>query len=190
MDINAPVKANLGIIALSLNRDIEDLTVVILDRPRHKQLIQDVRAAGARIRLIGDGDVTAAIAAAVRGTAIHAVFGTGGAPEGVLAAAAMRCLGGEIQGRFRPRNEDEAERCRKMGIDLDKVYSTKDLAPGKQMIFAACGITEGDILHGVRYFGSGCRTYSLVMTLASGLVRFVDSVHVTDRRTPVALERF
>ncbi|MBM3267775.1 MAG: class II fructose-bisphosphatase [Candidatus Sericytochromatia bacterium] len=190
VDITAPVKANLGIIALSLNRDIEDLTVVILDRPRHKDLINEVRSAGARIRLIGDGDLTAAISAAVRGTAIHGVFGTGGAPEGVLAAAALKCLGGEIQGRFRPRNDDEAERCRKMGIDLDKVYATNDLAPGSEIIFAACGVTEGDILHGVRYFGAGCRTYSVVMTLSSGLIRFVDSVHVTDRRTPVSLERF
>ena len=190
VDISAPVKANLGIIALSLNRDIEDLTVVILDRPRHADLINEVRAAGARIRLIGDGDLTAAISAAVRGTAIHGVFGTGGAPEGVLAAAALKCLGGEIQGRFRPRNDEEAERCKKMGIDLDKIYTTHDLAPGKQIIFAACGVTEGDILHGVRYFGSGCRTYSLVMTAASGLIRFVDSVHLVDRRTPVTLERF
>ncbi len=190
VDITAPIKTNLAIIAMSMNREIEDLTIVILDRPRHKNLIDEVRAAGARIRLIGDGDVAAAISSAVRGTAVHGVFGTGGAPEGVLAAAAMRCLGGEIQARFKPRNDDEAERCRKMGIDLEKVYTTNELAPGKSIIFSATGITEGDILHGVRYFGSGCRTYSLVMTLDAGLIRFIDSVRLTDRRTPVQLERF
>lgn len=190
VDITAPVKTNLAIIAMSLNRDIEDLTVVILERPRHQQLIEEVRAAGARIRLIGDGDVTAAISAAVRGTAVHAVFGIGGAPEGVLAAAAMKCLGGEIQARFHPRNEQEAERCRSMGIDLEKVYTTNDLAPGEEILFAACGITEGDILHGVRYFGAGCRTYSLVMGAKTGLIRFVDTVHVTNKGTPVQLERF
>lgn len=189
MDIDAPVKSNLAILALSLNREIADLTIVILDRPRHQQLIEDVRAAGARIRLIGDGDVTAAISAAVRGTAVHAVMGIGGAPEGVLAAAAMKCLGGEIQGRFKPRNEDEAERCRQMGIDLDKVYFTADLAPGEEIIFAATGVTEGDILRGVRFYGAGVRTYSLVMTHKSGLVRFTDSVHLIDRSHAVQLER-
>ncbi len=190
IDITAPVKTNLAIIAMSLNREIEDLTVMILDRPRHAELIEEVRAAGARIRLIGDGDVTAAIAAAVRGTAVHAVMGTGGAPEGVLAAAAMKCLGGEIQARFKPRNEEEAARCVRMGIDLDKVYHTNDLAPGEEIIFAATGVTEGDTLHGVRYFGSGCRTYSMVMGAKYGLIRFIDSVHVTDKRNPVSLSRY
>ncbi|MBU6427399.1 MAG: class II fructose-bisphosphatase [Cyanobacteria bacterium REEB65] len=190
VDITAPIKTNLAIIAMSMKRDIEDLTIVILDRPRHKDLIDEVRAAGARIRLIGDGDVTAAISSAVRGTAVHGVFGIGGAPEGVLAAAALKCLGGEIQARFKPRSDEEAERCTKMGIDLDKVYTTDELAPGRQIIFAATGITEGDILHGVRYFGTGCRTYSLVMTRTSGLIRFIDSVRVTDHHAPVALERF
>ncbi|MEB3238563.1 MAG: class II fructose-bisphosphatase [Candidatus Sericytochromatia bacterium] len=189
VDINAPVRMNLGVIAQSLNRDVSDLTVIILDRPRHEDLIEQVRAAGARIRLIGDGDVTAAIAAAVRGTAVHAVMGTGGAPEGVLAAAAMRCLGGEIQGRFRPRNASEAERCVAAGIDLEKVYMTEELAPGKQIVFAATGITEGDMFRGVRYFGSGSRTYSLVMAAASGVIRFVDSVQVSNRKVPVSLER-
>ncbi|MBI6546744.1 MAG: class II fructose-bisphosphatase [Cyanobacteria bacterium NC_groundwater_1444_Ag_S-0.65um_54_12] len=190
VDITAPVKTNLAIIAMSMNREIEDLTIVILDRPRHKELIDEVRAAGARIRLIGDGDVTAAISSAVRGTAVHGVFGVGGAPEGVLAAAALKCLGGEIQARLKPRNAAEAERCKSMGIDLDKVYTTDELAPGKQLIFAATGITEGDILHGVRYFGSGCRTYSLLMTLTTGVISFVDRVHLQDRHAPVILERF
>jgi fructose-1,6-bisphosphatase II len=190
VDITAPVKTNLAILAMSLKREIEDLTIVILDRDRHSDLINEVRAAGARIRLISDGDVCAAISAAVRGTAVHAVMGIGGAPEGVLAAAALKCLGGEIQARIKPRNEAEAERCRQMGVDLDKVYFTHDLAPGNDVIFAATGITEGDILHGVRYYGAGHRTYSLVMTASSGLIRFIDTVHMTDKRTPVALERF
>lgn len=190
VDITAPVKTNLAIIAMALRREVSDLTIVILERERHLPLIEEVRSAGARIRLIGDGDVCAAISAAVRGTAVHAVMGVGGAPEGVLAAAAMRCLGGEIQARIKPRNEAESERCRRMGIDLDKVYFTRDLAPGDDIVFAATGITEGDILHGVRYFGAGHRTYSLVMGAATGQIRFIDTVHVADRKTPVLLERF
>ncbi|HEY9855152.1 MAG TPA: class II fructose-bisphosphatase [Stenomitos sp.] len=190
VDITAPVKTNLAILAMALKREISDLTIVILERDRHAGLIEEVRAAGARIRLISDGDVCAAISAAVRGTAVHAVMGTGGAPEGVLAAAAMKCLGGEIQARIKPRNEQEADRCRAMGVDLDKVYTTNDLAPGKEIIFAATGITEGDILHGVRYYGAGHRTYSLVMGASSGLIRFIDSVHMNDKTTPVVLERF
>lgn len=192
VDITAPVKTNLAIIAMSLNRDIEDLTVVILDRPRHQELIASVREAGARIRLIGDGDVTGGLAAAIAGSGVHAVFGTGGAPEGVLTAAAMRCLGGEIQARIRPRNEEEARRCEAMGIDLNKVYTTKDLAPGEEVLFAATGITDGEILKGVRYFGAGSRTASIVMGAKSSFVRFIDTVHMNERgaKAPIRLERY
>jgi fructose-1,6-bisphosphatase II len=191
VDITAPVKTNLAIIAMSLNRPISDLTVVILDRPRHETLIQEVRDAGARIRLIGDGDVTAALAAAISGSGVHAVMGIGGAPEGVLTAAAMRCLGGEIQARIKPRTPEEAERCRQMGVDPDKVYHTMDLAPGNEILFAATGITDGEILKGVRYFGSGTRTYSIVMGAKSRFVRFIDTVHMNESLkgfTPVRLE--
>jgi fructose-1,6-bisphosphatase II len=177
-----PVSANLQIIADSLNRHVSDLTIVILDRPRHAKLIEDVRAAGARIKLISDGDVSAAISASVSGTGVHAVMGIGGAPEGVLAAAALRCLGGAIYGRFRPRNPAEAERAVGMGIDLEHVYRTEELASGENIIFAATGVTEGDLLKGVRFFGGGARTDSLVMGFTTGTMRFVDTVHIHERR--------
>ena len=184
VDINAPVKYNLSTIAMSLHRAIEDLTIVILDRPRHEELIQEVRDSGARIKLISDGDLMPAISAAMHGTGIHAVMGTGGAPEAVLTAAAVKCLGGEIQGRFRWRNENEKERARAMGItvDEDKVYTTNELAPGEELVFAACGITTGDLLKGVSYFGTGSRTHSIIMAYKSGIVRFVDTVHVNPEK--------
>ncbi len=192
IDIEAPVKQNLKAIARSLNRDIEDLTIMMLDRSRHKQLIQEVREAGARVRLISDGDLSAGISAAVAGTNIHALMGIGGAPEGVLTAAAMRCLNGEIQAKLVfdperlgvdkskvPPQEEVMERLKSMGItDPDKIYDTNDLAPGKRIIFAATGVTDGSLLRGVRFFGSGKRTHSVVMTTDTRNIRFVDTVHV------------
>jgi fructose-1,6-bisphosphatase II len=175
-----PIAANLRIIADSLGRHVEDLTVVILERERHKKLIEDVRQAGARIRLIMDGDLSAAISAAVSGTGDHCVMGSGGAPEGVLTAAALRCLGGQILGQFIPRNAAERERCKEMGIDPEKVYDTDELASGEMLMFAATGVTDGALLRGVRFFGGGARTHSLVMGLESRTVRFVDTVHVLD----------
>ena len=173
-----PVEANLRAIALSLNRAVEDLVVVVLDRPRHEKLISDIRKAGARVKLIGDGDVIAALAAAMRGTGVHAVMGIGGAPEGVLAAAALKALGGEIQARFYPEDDEERERLKSMGVDETKIYTTEELAPGEEVVFAATGITDGDILRGIRYFGSGARTHSLAMGYATRTVRFIDSVHL------------
>jgi fructose-1,6-bisphosphatase II len=182
VDLRWPVARNLNTIASSLRRSVRDITVVILDRPRHAELIQQVREAGARIRLISDGDVSAAIAAAVSGTGVNAVMGVGGAPEGVLAAAALRCLGGEIQGRFWFRNEEERERVRGMGVsDPDRVFFTEDLVPGRNVIFSCTGITDGDLFKGVLYFAGGVRTHTLVMSAANGEIRFVDSVYVTDR---------
>lgn len=192
IDIEAPIKQNLKAIARSLNRDIEDLTIMTLDRSRHKQLIQEVREAGARIRLISDGDLSAGISAAVAGTNIHALMGIGGAPEGVLTAAAMRCLNGEIQAKLVfdperlgvdkskvPPKEEVLERLQSMGIrDTDKIYDTNDLAPGKRIIFAATGVTDGALLRGVRFFGTGKRTHSVVMTTDTKNIRFVDTVHV------------
>jgi fructose-1,6-bisphosphatase class II len=192
IDIDAPVKDNLKNIARRLGRDVEDLTVIVLERPRHKKLISEVREAGARIRLIGDGDLSAGISAAVAGTNIHALMGIGGAPEGVITAAAMKCLNGEIQAKLVfdperlgvdkdkvPAQEKVIERLREMGIsDPDKVYDTDDLAPGKKIIFAATGVTDGALLRGVRFFGTGKRTHSLVMTTESKHIRFVDTVHV------------
>ncbi len=184
VDINAPVKYNLSILAMSLNRDVQDLTIVILDRPRHEQLIRDVREAGARIKLISDGDLMPAVSAALIGSGIHAVMGTGGAPEAVLTSAAIKCLGGEIQARLRWRNEEEKKRASKMGIDLseDRVYYTEDLAPSDEIVFAAAGITTGDTLKGVSYFGNGARTHSLIMAYKSGVVRFVDTIHLNRER--------
>jgi fructose-1,6-bisphosphatase II len=180
-DINAPVADNLKALARALDRDVEDLVVIVLDRPRHEQLIADIRRAGARIRLIGDGDLSAGISVAVSGTGVHAVMGTGGAPEGVLTAAAMRCLNGEIQGRLVMTRPADADRMRKMGIaDLDRVYRTEDLAPGQGVIFAAAGITEGPLLKAVRFFRDGIRTECLVMTTEPHQVRFIDTIHAED----------
>jgi len=178
VDLTWPVAANLRGVALSLDRAVDDLTVVILDRPRHAELIQQVREAGARVKLIGDGDVIAALAAAVRGTGVHAVMGTGGAPEGVLAAAALKCLGGEIQGRFRPRNDEERARLAAMGASEDRVYRTEEFAPGKSIVFSATGITDGDLLRGVKFFKNGARTHSISMGYRGGVIRFTDSVHL------------
>jgi len=182
VDLDAPVKDNLRAIARRLEREVEDLVVVVLDRPRHEKLVADIREAGARIRLIGDGDLSAGITAAVVGTGVHAVMGTGGAPEGVLTAAAMRCLNGEILGRLVIKDQQQAERIKGMGItDAKRIYGTADLAPGKEIIFAATGVTEGSLLKGVRFFGDGIRTHSLVMTLSSRQVRFIDSVYLSRR---------
>lgn len=192
VDIDAPVKDNLRAIARRLGRDISDLTVIVLDRKRHKKLINDIRQAGARIRLISDGDLSAGISAAVAGTNIHALMGIGGAPEGVLTAAAMKCLNGEIIARLVfdheklelsnekvPPPAEVIERLNSMGIsDPDKVYDTDDLAPGKRIIFAATGVTDGALLRGVRFFGAGKRTHSLVMATDTRTIRFVDTVHV------------
>jgi fructose-1,6-bisphosphatase II len=177
-----PVRANLQIIADSLSRKVSDLTVIVLDRPRHVELIEDVRDAGARIKLISDGDISAAISAAVSGTGVHAVMGIGGAPEGVLAATALRCLGGAIFARFKTRDDADAERARGMGIDLGHVYTTSELASGNDLIFVATGITDGELFKGVHLFGGGARTHSVVMTYRTGTMRFVDTVHIHERR--------
>jgi fructose-1,6-bisphosphatase class II len=179
VDLDAPVRDNLRAIARSLGRQVDELTVVVLDRPRHEQLIADIRATGARIRLIGDGDLSAGIAAAVAGSGVHAVMGTGGAPEGVLAAAAMRCLNGEILGRLVVNKPEDEERCKAMGIkDLKQVFRSEDLASGRDLIFAAAGVTDGDLMKGVRFFGDGIRTSSLIMQTNPHRIRFIDSIQV------------
>src|SRR5215831_6207286 len=178
VDLDAPVKENLKAIARRLSRDISDLVVVVLDRPRHEKLIDDIRKAGARIRLITDGDLSAGIAAAVIGTGVHVVMGSGGAPEGVITAAAVRCLNGYMLGRLVVK-PDQEERLERMGIkDKNRIYEAEDLAPGKQIIFAATGVTDGALMKGVRFFGEGTRTSSVIMTLRTGKVRFVDSIHL------------
>jgi fructose-1,6-bisphosphatase class II len=181
VDLRAPVEDNLKAIARGLDREVHDLVVIVLDRPRHERLIADIRKAGARIRLIGDGDLSAGISAAVVGTGVHAVMGTGGAPEGVLTAAAMRCLNGEIQARLVMTKPQDRERLAKMGItDLERVYFTQDLATGKNIIFSATGVTDGSLLRGVRFFGDGIRTQTLCMTTVPHQVRFVDTIHAKD----------
>jgi fructose-1,6-bisphosphatase class II len=183
VSLDAPVAANLRAIARCLERDIEDLVVIVLDRPRHERLIGEIRATGARIRLITDGDLSAGIAAAVVGSGVHAVMGTGGAPEGVLTAAAMRCLNGEIFARLVVAKPEHEERCRAMGItDIRRVYTSKDLASGSNIIFAATGVTDGTLMRGVRFFGDGTRTSSLVMQSDPPRVRFIDTIHVEQSR--------
>jgi fructose-1,6-bisphosphatase class II len=179
VELDAPVEDNLKNIARRLERDVEDLVVIVLDRPRHEKLISDIRKAGARIKLIGDGDLSAGIASAVIGTGVHAVMGSGGAPEGVITAAAIRCLNGYMQGRLVINKPELEERIAKMGIkDKKKIYEAEDLAPGKQLIFAATGVTEGALLKGVRFFGEGTRTSSVILTLRTGKVRFIESIHL------------
>jgi fructose-1,6-bisphosphatase/sedoheptulose 1,7-bisphosphatase-like protein len=192
VDLDAPPKENLRAIARRLNRDIEDLVVIVLERPRHQKLIAEIREAGARIKLISDGDLSAGISAAVAGSGIHAVMGTGGAPEGVLTAAAMKCLNGQILARFVLKeqledkedqnriSEDALDRMKEMGInDPRRIYDTDDLAPGRQIIFAATGVTDGTILRGVRFFGTGIRTSSIIMASdQTKQVRFIDTVRV------------
>ena len=179
VSLDAPVGENLRAIARCLDRDVEDLVITVLERPRHQTLIEQIRATGARIRLIGDGDLSAGIAAAVVGSGVHAVMGTGGAPEGVLTAAAMRCLNGEIFARLVVSKPEHEERCRAMGIsDFKKVYTSKDLAPGNSIIFAATGVTDGTLMKGVRFFGDGIRTSSVIMQNDPHRIRFIDSIHV------------
>src|SRR5207247_3926137 len=181
IDIDAPVEQNLKAIARSLGRDVEDLVVIVLDRPRHEKLIADIRKAGARIKLISDGDLSAGITAAVRGTNVHAVMGIGGAPEGVLTAAALRCLNGGMRARLVPTKEGQEERMHRMGItDVKKVYTEDDLAPGPDILFVATGVTDGALMRGVRFFGGGIRTSSVLMANRRRMIRFVDTVHVGD----------
>jgi fructose-1,6-bisphosphatase class II len=182
VDLDAPVKHNLKAIARRLQRGVDDLVVVVLDRPRHQNLIRDIREAGARIRLISDGDLSAGIAAAVAGTGVHAVMGSGGAPEGVLTAAALRCLNGEILGRLVVKDNAQVERMHAMGIqDPNRVYNTTDLAPGRHLVFAACGVTDGNLLRGVRFTGDGAHTQSVVMTSCPARVRFIDTTHLENK---------
>ncbi|HEV8128538.1 MAG TPA: class II fructose-bisphosphatase [Candidatus Eisenbacteria bacterium] len=193
IDLSRSVEENLEAIAAAKGYDLEDLTVVVLDRPRHEELIQRIRKVGARIHLIPDGDVSAAMATSVESTGVDVLLGTGGAPEGVLAAAALRCLGGAIQGRLAFRNNEERERAKKMGIaDLDRIYSETDLARGDSIIFATTGVTDGDMLDGVRFSGTGADTHSMVMRAATGTVRILRTSHRFEKPDgrPVSIEPF
>lgn len=194
VDINKSATENLKILGECLERTVEELVVVVMDRPRHKELIQEIRQAGARVRLISDGDVSAAISCAFSGTNIHALMGIGAAPEGVISAAAMRCLGGHFQGQliYDPEvvktgligesRDGNIARLKEMGIeDPDRAYNAEELANGETVLFAACGITPGTLMEGVRFFHGGARTQSLVISSQSKTARFVDTIHVTDQ---------
>jgi fructose-1,6-bisphosphatase II len=182
IDLNKSPTENLKAIAAKLQREVSNLTVIILDRPRHQDLIKEVRASGARIRLIDDGDVAAAIATCFEETGVDVLMGIGGAPEGVISAAALRSVGGDMQGRLVPRNQDEIARMGKMGIkDIKRIYTAEELAKGEVM-FAATGVTTGDFLKGVRFFTGGAETHSVVMRSKSGTVRYVQAMHCLDKK--------
>lgn len=190
IDITASVKTNLANVAKALARDIEDLTVVILDRERHAKIIREAREAGARIKLISDGDVSPIVGAGIEGSGIHMVLGIGGAPEGVLAAAAMKCLGGDMQGRLWPENEEDVKRAIRLGItDVNKVLTIDDLVSGDDVMFAATAITDTDMLNGVKYFADGARTHSISMRYKSGTVRFVDAIHSFNKILAIKLQK-
>lgn len=187
IDLEAPVEENLKRIARAFERDIEDITVVVLDRERHKELISKIRKVGARIKLITDGDLSAGIAAAIRGTGIHAAIGIGGSPEGVLTAAAIRCLGGDMQARFAPNEKWQEERLIELGFkDFNKIYTSEELAPGKDIFFCATGVTSGDLLQGVRFFGGGVRTSSVFMSYKQKIIQFIDTIY-QEERVPITL---
>ena len=181
IDINAPVEENLARVAKALKRNINDVTVVVLDRPRHAELIERIRKAGARIQLITDGDVSPIVNAAIEGTGVHMYIGKGGAPEGVLGAAALKCLGGDMQARLCPESEDQLARCHKMGIkDVHQVLTIAAMVQGDDCMFTATAITDSQLLQGVRFFGGGVRTHTVSMRYKTGTVRFVDAVHRLD----------
>lgn len=187
IDINAPVEDNLRNVAKALNKDISDLTVTILDRERHQELISKVREAGARIKLFGDGDVAAAIATGFEHSGVDILMGIGGAPEGVIAAAALKCMGGEFQGKLYPMNDEEKERCKKMGADVDKILTMEDLVKGEEILFAATGVSDGELLKGVLYSENNmARTHSIVMRAETGTIRFVDAIHKLDKKPEYA----
>jgi fructose-1,6-bisphosphatase II len=190
IDITAPIQDNLLAVARAKGADVDDLTVIILDRPRHEDLIKNVRQAGARIRLITDGDVAGAIMTARRDSGIDLLAGIGGTPEAVLAAAALKCMGGEIQGRLHPRNEAEANAARSQGYELDQILETDDLVSSDDVFFALTGITDGELVEGVKYFGGGARTHSLVMRGRTGTVREIIATHRWEKLMAVSQIRY
>jgi fructose-1,6-bisphosphatase II len=177
VDITAPVAENVAAVAKAKGMDVEDVTVVILDRPRHTQMVREVREAGARIKFITDGDVAGSIMAAREGTGVDLLLGIGGTPEGIISAAAMKCMGGLIQGRLWPKDEAERQKAIDAGHDLERVLTTDDLVQGDNVFFVATGVTDGELLKGVRYRGGGATTHSLVMRSRSGTLRYVESYH-------------
>ena len=190
LDMHAPIEETLELIARARRGRVRDLMVVILDRPRHDEMVKRIRGAGARIRFIPHGDVAGAMMAASPETGIDLLWGIGGTPEGVLAAAAFKCLGGQFMGRLWPRNEAEAQEARDAGYDLERVLTTDDLIRGENVFFAATGVTDGDLLRGVRYRAGGALTSSLVMRSKSGTVRTLQATHSMEKLSAVAGERY
>lgn len=188
IDINAPVIDNLRAVAKAKNKDIEDVVATILDRPRHAQIIKEIREAGARIKLINDGDIAGAINTAFDQTGVDILFGTGGAPEGVISAVGLKCLGGEIQGKLVPQDDEERQRCIDMGLEVDKVLMMDDLVKGDDAIFAATGITDGELLRGVQLKGSFAESHTLVMRAKSGTVRFVEGRHSLKKKPDLVMK--
>ncbi len=189
IDINAPVKENIENVAKAKNKDVEDVVVVVLNRPRHDELIEEIRATGARIKLIQDGDVAGAVNTAFDDTGVDLLLGIGGAPEGVLSAVALKCLGGEIQGKLLPKNEEEAARCERMGIeDTNKVFYMDDFVKGDDAIFAATGVTDGELLKGVQFKGNRATTQTVVMRAKSGTIRFIDGSHSLKKKPNLVME--
>ena len=181
VDITAPTKANLKAVAKAKHMSVSELTVVVLDRPRHDDLVRDIREAGARIKFITDGDVAGAVMAARTGTGIDLLMGIGGTPEGIIAACAMKCLGGVIQGRLKPRSEEERERAQDAKLDLNQILTTNDLVSGNDVFFAATGITDGELLKGVRFSPKGITSNSIVMRSRSQTIRLIESEHPAER---------
>src|SRR6478752_1750729 len=188
VDLNAPVIDNLRAVAKAKNKDIQDVVATILDRPRHAEIIRQIREAGARIKLINDGDVAGAINTAFDFTGVDILFGSGGAPEGVISAAALKCLGGELIGKLLPQSEEELERCKGMGLDVNQILRMEDLVKGDDAIFAATGVTDGELLRGVQFKGSVGTTQSLVMRAKSGTVRFVDGRHSLNKKPNLVIK--
>jgi fructose-1,6-bisphosphatase II len=188
VDLNAPVIDNLRAVAKAKNKDIQDVVATILDRPRHAEIIRQIREAGARIKLINDGDVAGAINTAFDFTGVDILFGSGGAPEGVISAAALKCLGGELIGKLLPQSEEELERCKGMGLDVNQILRMEDLVKGDDAIFAATGVTDGELLKGVQYKGSRGKTHSVVMRAKSGTVRFIDGSHSFKKKPDLVMK--
>jgi len=188
IDINAPVKENLTRIAKALEKPVEQVTVIMLDRPRHARLLDEVRATGARVKMISDGDVAAGIQAALPASGVDVLMGIGGTPEGVITAAAIRCTGGAIQCKPWPRDDAERQRCMDAGLDLNHVYTTEELCGGEDVFFSATGASTGELLRGVNFVKDGAITHSLVMRSRSGAIRWVDSIHNFSRLNKIRFE--
>ncbi|SHJ65154.1 class II fructose-bisphosphatase [Paramaledivibacter caminithermalis] len=187
IDLNASVKENMFNIAKALDKDITELTVTMLDRDRHNDIIKECRELGCRIQLFRDGDVAAAIATCFEHTGVDVLIGKGGAPEGVIAAAALKCLGGEMQGKLSPMSDEEIERCKKMGVQTDKVFLLDDLVKGDEVYFAATGVSDGDLLKGVKYLSHNkCLTHSVVMRSETGTIRFIEAIHNMEKKPKYA----